>query len=134
MASFNPPHLSPLETFPVELLERIAFFAATLERHATSPALVALLCTSKRIHSRINSSHNPYLYANIFREKFDIGAVERRLGPGWMTPTNLLAELRNRCTVLSRVRRQHVIDSPSVVACDLWTMCVPLASSSAAKR
>lgn len=57
--------------------------ASTRPTQGTSPhphALIPLLQTSKYIHSQLCLKNNPRLYAEIFAERFDTGAILRREG------------------------------------------------------
>lgn len=74
-----PPSTSttspPDESCPLKSSSRSA--------RGTSPhpyALIPLLQTSKYIHSQLCLKNNPRLYAEIFAERFDTGAILRREG------------------------------------------------------
>ncbi|KAF9458704.1 hypothetical protein BDZ94DRAFT_74376 [Collybia nuda] len=93
-----------LGTIPQEVLEHIAFFSATQAFLGPPSALVPLLSTCRRIHSRLSINANHHLYANVFAHKFDIAPVIRRLGPDRTTPYILARELQRRCFYLKRIR------------------------------
>jgi hypothetical protein len=116
------PGSSILERLAPELLERIAVHAGTLGFFGASPALFALLRTSRTLHTLLAPKNNAHVYARVFRAKFDAGAPARRLGPGWTHSRHLLAELHARYDMLSRLRCGVIIWDKLVV--DLWTMSV----------
>ncbi|KAF8064294.1 hypothetical protein FPV67DRAFT_1504325 [Lyophyllum atratum] len=93
-----------LDTVPQEVLEHIAFFAATQSFLGPPSGLLPLLSTNRRIYSRLTIISNHHLYARIFAHKFDIGPVIRRLGCERTTPCILAVELQRRCFYLKRIR------------------------------
>jgi hypothetical protein len=98
-----------LDTIPHELLENIAFFAATSELLGPPHALVPLLLVNRRLHAALDSASNPHLHARIFAAKFDTAALVRRLGPGPLSgagtrAAKLAKELKRRCVQLGRLR------------------------------
>lgn len=100
-------NVSPsLETVPQEVLEHIAFFAATDAFLGPPSALIPLLVTNRKIHSRLSITSNHHLYAHIFVHKFDLVHPLRRLGVGRTTPTVLARELQRRCMALKRIRER----------------------------
>jgi hypothetical protein len=115
------PGGSVLERLAPELLEDIAVYAGTLDAFGASPALAALVRTSRRLHALLAPQHNTHVYARIFRKSYDTTAPARRLGAGWLKPANLLTELRARYVVLARVR-SGIVPHPHVLLADLWTM------------
>ncbi|KAF8644008.1 hypothetical protein AX16_008724 [Volvariella volvacea WC 439] len=95
-----------LDNVPQEVLEHIAFLAATSEFLGPPSALVPLLHTSRRIHSRLSIKSNHHLYAKIFAHKFDLVPAVRRLGGDPTSPKSLAAELQLRCYYLKRIRER----------------------------
>ncbi|KAG5640292.1 hypothetical protein DXG03_009358 [Asterophora parasitica] len=93
-----------LATVPQEVLEHIVFFSATESFLGPPSGLVPLLLTNRKIYSRLNISDNHHIYARIFAQKFDTGAVFRWLGPERTTSCILAAELQRRCFYLKRIR------------------------------
>lgn len=93
-----------LATVPQEILEHIAFFSATQTFLGPPSALVPLLGTCRRFHSRLSINSNHHLYASVFAHKFDIASVVRRLGSDRTTPYVLTRELQRRCFYLKRIR------------------------------
>ncbi|TFK71191.1 hypothetical protein BDN72DRAFT_817787 [Pluteus cervinus] len=93
-----------LDSIPQEVLEHIAFYTATDNFLGPPAALVPLLSSSRKIHSRLSIAHNHHLYAAIFAYKFDLQPAIRRLGADRITPGLLAAELKRRCGHLRRIR------------------------------
>jgi hypothetical protein len=76
----SPPPSSSTASSPDESCPSKATSRPT---QGTSPhphALIPLLQTSKYIHSQLCLRNNPRLYAEIFAERFDTGAILRREG------------------------------------------------------
>lgn len=90
-----------LATLPPEILDSIAY---QLVREEHTPP-VPLLCTCRVIYDAVSPETNPNLYAQVFRELYDVTAAERRLGG--LTPKDLLAELRTRHGALRRWRARY---------------------------
>lgn len=89
-----------IDCLPLEVLERIAYYVATLppQSHRTVPLpaqdpelrrlprvypptpsdLIPFLCTNSHIYWKISLGSCPRLYARIFRAKFDTSALGRR--------------------------------------------------------
>jgi hypothetical protein len=123
MSARYAPH--SLHTLAPELLERIALETALAqEPHRPSPGLAPLLRTCKRIHAILTPRTNKILWANVFRGRFDTNAPERRLGPGFTEPDNLVHELHHRVCSLQRIRNCY--PRYDVAVGDLWTMCAAL--------
>lgn len=101
-----PPSLTAL---PAEIIEHIALCSATGSSSDGGPRLPpcdlrSLLLTNRRMHSLLNASANPRLYARIFRSKFDVDAIGRRFGPSAVRARNLSGELAKRCVQLGRIK------------------------------
>jgi len=102
-----------LDGVPQEVLEHIAFFTAT-ESLLGPPSILPLILANRKFHSWLSISTNSLLYGRIFVQKFDIGAVIRRLGPERATPEILAGELRRRWLNLNRMRaRSYSTISPA---------------------
>ncbi|KAI6143479.1 hypothetical protein BKA82DRAFT_25105 [Pisolithus tinctorius] len=89
---------------PQEVLEDIAYFAATESRVGPPLDLPPLLRTCRNIYQRLSFENNPVLYARIFTFKFDTRAALRRLGSSISFPRTLAIELRKRFTHLKLIR------------------------------
>jgi len=96
--------MSPLDIIPQEVLEHIAFFAATSTFLGPPSDLVPLLASSRRIYSQLSITSNPHLYARVFTHKFDLKPAMRRLGKESLSPVTISAELRRRFIYLKRLR------------------------------
>lgn len=107
----KPPTLS-LGMVPQEVLEHIAFFAATDGFLGPPAGIVPLLTLNRSMHDALSFQNNPHLYARIFSEKFDDEAPLRRLGVAKLPPTALAEELRRRSVILKRIRAQTDTKSP----------------------
>ena len=102
-----------LDGVPQEVLEHIAFFTAT-ESFLGPPSILPLILANRKFHSWLSISRNYLLYGRIFVQKFDTGAVIRRLGPERATPEILAGELQRRWLNLNRIRaRSYSITSPN---------------------
>lgn len=75
-SSLHPP-VSPIESLPFELLEKIA--AAVCRQTPIGPptAIISLLVLSKRFYD-VLGPRNEAFYADLFRERFDWRSAERR--------------------------------------------------------
>ncbi|KAF8970670.1 hypothetical protein BDZ97DRAFT_1790416 [Flammula alnicola] len=93
-----------LNTVPQEVLEHIAYFAATDTFLGPPSALIPLLLSNRRVHESLSISTNHHLYARIFSHKFDTAAPLARFGEDRLTSWALADELRRRCMVLQRLR------------------------------
>ncbi|CEH19380.1 hypothetical protein CBOM_06708 [Ceraceosorus bombacis] len=94
-----------------DALVQIDTSAASLPWHAqhhpsaTPPShLLAFLLTCRQIYTLLHPPAAPHLYARIFRNRFDVAAIERRFGPKAIAARNLCAELQKRCRMLKRIR------------------------------
>ncbi len=110
-----------LDKVPPEVLGLIAF-------HLTLPTLrppVNLLLASRTIHDVISPKANPLLYAKVFRQTFDMEAVERRIGE--IKPLAVTSELRRRVMVLFRLRQMvDRSDLSDLRDDDLWVVYLML--------
>ncbi|KAI0049022.1 hypothetical protein FA95DRAFT_1489902 [Auriscalpium vulgare] len=96
--------ISLFDNIPNEVLEHIAYYAATALVVGPPADLLPLLLVSRRFAAALSSASNPSLYAAIFAVKFDTTALKRRLGASAVAPQKLAAELERRCTLLRRIR------------------------------
>ncbi|KAL0945455.1 hypothetical protein HGRIS_000945 [Hohenbuehelia grisea] len=113
--------LSSFERLTPELVDSIAYFAVTLDLKGPPTIVLNLCLTSKKLNAILNFKNNTYLYARIFRIKFDISAPTRRLSNRWATSTCHAVELTKRFSVLKRIRSRA---SYSIE--DLWTVYLML--------
>jgi hypothetical protein len=103
-------HLGPplamtlLDSIPSEILEHIAFHAATDKFLGPPSHLVPLLTSNRRIYSQLSMTSNPLLYARIFAHKFDLQSALRHLDAHNTPSTALAAELKLRFLYLKRIR------------------------------
>lgn len=102
--SHIPPAMTILDFIPSEILEHIAFYAATDSFLGPPNHLVPLLTSNRQIHSQLSISSNPLLYARIFANKFDLQPVLRHLNVDNAPSTALAAELKLRFLYLKRIR------------------------------
>ncbi|KAI5119261.1 hypothetical protein M0805_007264 [Coniferiporia weirii] len=95
-----------LDTVPPEILEHIAFFAATEPLLGPPAVLPVLLALDRSTHAALALATNPLLYARICAAKFDLTAPARRLAAraDALAAPVLAAELVKRCRVLKRLR------------------------------
>ncbi|KAI8990386.1 hypothetical protein BD414DRAFT_483459 [Trametes punicea] len=98
--------MSALAHVPQEVLEHIAFFAATESFLGPPDGLVGLLSINRRTHAALSISANPYLWSRIFAFKFDLSCAERRLSDRTIGPSEICEELKLRCTLLKRIRKR----------------------------
>lgn len=108
-----------LEALPSDVLENIALHAVVGSYLALGvpSRILPLLLTSSTLHRILCMKSCPHLYADIFRETFDIDAVLRRL-KFQVTDSALASELVVRCQTLQRIRRRCL--SPDYLRKDLW--------------
>lgn len=97
----TPPSLGMV---PQEVLEHIAFFAATDGVLGPPAGIIPLLALNRATNDALSFKNNPTLYARIFSEKYDDGAPLRRLGVAQLPATALAEELQRRSVVLKRIR------------------------------
>ncbi|KAF5353489.1 hypothetical protein D9756_007959 [Leucocoprinus leucothites] len=96
--------MSSLDSIPQEVLEHIAFFAATSKFLGPPSDLVSLLASNRRVYTQLSIATNHHLYARIFAHKFDLKPALRRLGEEVLYPATISAELRQRFILLKRLR------------------------------
>ncbi|KAG2005671.1 hypothetical protein CC2G_002058 [Coprinopsis cinerea AmutBmut pab1-1] len=92
-----------LDRIPPEILEYIAYLAATDDLLGPPQHLIPLLLANRKIHSTLSSVSNPHLYASIFEAKFDVCLAKKRLGEHRLTPKVLARELQRRMVLLKRI-------------------------------
>ncbi|KAI0364114.1 hypothetical protein BV20DRAFT_983379 [Pilatotrama ljubarskyi] len=114
----RPPPALSLCSLPSHVLENIAFQTATLDLLGPPCHLVALLCTCHHIHGTLSIAHNAYLYARVFRAKFDYRAAGRRMCQEASYSSGLAPQFTHYCRTLRNIRRGN-IDSPDIVQ-DFW--------------
>lgn len=95
------------ESIPVEVLENIAYFAATATVSGPPSSIPVLLLLSRHINSVLSFQNNPHLYARIFAAKLDLGAPLKRLGNDELTVMALADELRWRFRVLKKIKAKQ---------------------------
>ncbi|TBU42697.1 hypothetical protein BD309DRAFT_865776 [Dichomitus squalens] len=98
--------MSSLATIPQEVLEHIAFFAATDGFLGPPAGITALLSVDRRTHAVLSVSSNPYLWSRIFAFKFDVACPSWRIGEKdrAIGPAEACEEFKLRCTLLKRIR------------------------------
>lgn len=107
-----------LTQIPDDILFDIALQVALVDP-GPPKHLVAFLSTCKAIHVPLNFDACPSLYLNIFRAKFDLQAVARRLPARCTDIHNVVAQLKTYCTALRNIRSGRF--DPATTAKDLWT-------------
>ncbi|KAI0824486.1 hypothetical protein BC628DRAFT_1377875 [Trametes gibbosa] len=103
-----------LATLPSDVLDEIAYHAATLDVLGPPGHLLSLLCTSQRLHAVLCTQNNHHLYARIFVAKFDCRAAQRRMGIRAGHAPALASQLTKYCKALRNIRRGDIY-SPSIV-------------------
>ncbi|EIW56489.1 uncharacterized protein TRAVEDRAFT_170434 [Trametes versicolor FP-101664 SS1] len=98
--------MSILASIPQEVLEHVAFFAATDNILGPPDGIVALLSVDRRTHAALSMASNPFLWSRIFAHKFDTSAALQRLSDRTITPQDICEEFKLRCTLLKRIRRR----------------------------
>ena len=68
---------SVFESLPAELIEAVAKAVARLDRVGPPAQLGTLILLSRRFHD-VLGSRNAGFYADLFKERFDAGSLERR--------------------------------------------------------
>ncbi|RDX47668.1 hypothetical protein OH76DRAFT_1405740 [Lentinus brumalis] len=106
-----------LSSIPQEVLEHIAFFAATSDFLGPPDGLIPLLSVDHRTYDALSMSSNPYLWSRIFKYKFDLSAPLSRLAARdrEIGPSEICEELKLRCTLLSRIRRRTDCHAGSLI-------------------
>ncbi|EPQ55881.1 hypothetical protein GLOTRDRAFT_138631 [Gloeophyllum trabeum ATCC 11539] len=93
--------MSPsLDTIPQEVVEHVAYFAATQQPLGPPSGIVPLLLASRRVHGFLSFESNPHLYARIFQFKFDSGGAAARDAD----VSAMAHELRRRSHYMKRIR------------------------------
>ena len=103
VSGFNMSSDANLSTFarvPQEVLEHIAFFAATDSFLGPPSGIVPLLVLNRSMYAALSPQANPYLYARIFASKFDLASATRRMGSDALPATALAEELRRRLALI----------------------------------
>ncbi|KAI0659610.1 hypothetical protein C8Q70DRAFT_985514 [Cubamyces menziesii] len=98
--------MSVLASIPQEVLEHVAFFAATDNFLGPPHGLVALLMVDRRTHAALSMSTNPYFWSRIFAYKFDLPCSSHRPSERSLGPPEICEEFKLRCTLLQRIRRR----------------------------
>ncbi|TFK48269.1 hypothetical protein OE88DRAFT_1664754 [Heliocybe sulcata] len=91
----------PLDNIPQEVVEHIAYYAATRAVLGPPAGIIPLLLANRKIHALLSFASNPHLYARIFQQKFDptVTRLDADVGA-------LADELRRRCTYLRRIKER----------------------------
>lgn len=103
-----------LDTIPPEILAQISY-------HVSTPSLtppVSLLRTSKHFYHHLSPVNNPNLYAQLYKDNFDISAARRRLGRR-VGNEGLRDELERRVRGLERLAKLRIDD---VTEEDMWVL------------
>jgi hypothetical protein len=93
-----------LDNVPHEILEHIAFFSGISPILGPPSTIPALLTLNRKIYAVLSPSRNPHVYARIFAAKFDTSALFRRFGTSEISAQTLALLLKDRCTILKRIR------------------------------
>ena len=102
--------MASLAGVPQEVLEHIAYYAATDTFLGPPDGLVPLLSVDRRTHAALSIGTNHYLWSRVFAAKFDLASPLRRLAACGRTvsPADICEELKLRCALLRAVRgRTH---------------------------
>lgn len=102
MPSAGTPSSFP--NVPQEVLEHIAFFAATDEFLGPPRGLLPLLLLNRTLHNALSVESNPHLYARIFAHKYDVTPTLRRMGVDALPADAMAEELQRRSVALKRLR------------------------------
>lgn len=108
---------------PQEVLEHIAFFAATDKFLGPPSGIFPLLLLNRTFHHALSVSTNPHLYAQIFADKYDVASAVRRMGVDAISALAMAEELRRRSIALKRFRYRldsKATTSPSKLNEMLW--------------
>lgn len=103
---------------PFTILENIALELALVDERGPPTHLISLLCTCTHIHASLSFATNKYLYARIFRARFDTAAVRRRHGLAYCRTRNLAEQLKVYCNALRRIRGGDI--TADTVLADMW--------------
>ncbi|KAI0673134.1 hypothetical protein C8Q78DRAFT_1022947 [Trametes maxima] len=98
--------MTSLASIPQEVLELIAFFAATDGFLGPPSGVIGLLGADRRTHTALSMPSNPYLWSRIFAHKFDTSSALQRLTDRSICPTEMCEEFRKRCIWLKHIRRR----------------------------
>lgn len=71
---------SAFSKFPPEIIESIAFFAASLHQYDPPSTLISLFLVNSSFNKLLSPRSNSRLYANLFKDRYDFAAVKRRFG------------------------------------------------------
>jgi len=106
-----------LERLPRDILAFITSFLATHRFLGPPSDLVPLILTSRAMHDALCScrDRNAYIYSAIYDEKFDSGAVHRRMGSAFATSMARSSELRYRFPCIRRIRQRRYDTYPLTV-------------------
>lgn len=91
---------------PQEVLEHIAFFAATDDFLGPPRGILPLLVLNHALYNVLSVTANPHLYARIFAQKFDVSSTFRRMGVDALPATAMAEELQRRSIALKRLRNR----------------------------
>ncbi|KAA1135171.1 hypothetical protein PGTUg99_005541 [Puccinia graminis f. sp. tritici] len=100
-----------LVSLPVEVIELIAGYVAIQVPYQPPSSLLNFTLINKRIYHLLRPGQNDQLYANIFRNLFDIQALERRLRAAYNPFSTNPTKNTHSISSYSTSTRQH--DSPT---------------------
>ena len=100
--------------FPAEILENIALEIVFSDPLGPPKGIIPLLCTCQQVYDVLAFDKCYNLYARIFKIKFDLGAVRRRLGPKSVRSRNLASQLKTYCINLQDILRGDIF-SPRIL-------------------
>ncbi|KAG6829275.1 hypothetical protein H0H92_005095 [Tricholoma furcatifolium] len=95
-----------LTSLPFEIFNKIVYELTCLEPLGPPSIVIPLMQTCRRIHHLLSPDNNTSLYGEIYRFKFDTGAVSRRAFVP--TPTQCTAQLRRTIAAMRVFRSQDV--------------------------
>ncbi|KAI0339133.1 hypothetical protein BDW22DRAFT_1362095 [Trametopsis cervina] len=98
-----------LAQVPQEVLEHIAYYAATDTFLGPPSGIIPLVSLNRAMHNALSVTTNPHLYARIFVYKYDVAPAIRRMGVDTISASAMVEELQRRSVVLKRFR--HRLDS-----------------------
>lgn len=74
--------MATLSSLPPEVVEAIAFKAGLQHPHEPPTSLLTLLLLNRSFYHLLRPSSNARLYSRLFKQRFDVQALERRFGRG----------------------------------------------------
>jgi hypothetical protein len=106
-----------IEILTGDIWQRIAFYTIASQETFLGPPsdLSSLALVSRDIYLKIYKQNLSDLLARIFRFKFSVAAIARRVSERWRTTRCLASELVKRFQALKRIKAQEL--NPD----DVWT-------------